>query len=89
MGSRRTTFGKTQRERDKRAKAAAKRERRIAGSAPTDEPEAPPEPAPSKQDQEAVLTELAALHERFADGGMELEEFEARRDELRGRLQIT
>jgi hypothetical protein len=85
MATRRTTFGKTQREREKRAKAAAKRERRIASEAQEPRPQA----AMETVDEERLLTELAALHERYADGQLSLDEFERRRDELRDRLSVT
>ena len=87
MGARRTTFGKAQRERDKRAKAAAKRERRTSQGNDREQEPAAPEVEP--EDQQSVLSELAGLHQRHADGELDLEEFEARRDELRARLHIT
>ena len=80
MATRRTTFSKTQRERDKRAKAAAKRERRAASG--TDE-DAPPA---VEVDHEAVAAELASLHQRYDDGRIQLDDFVARRDELLSRL---
>lgn len=86
MATRRSTFSKTQRERDKRAKAEAKRERRAAQG------QQPAEPAPPEQpveDQQPVLDALAALHERYADGQLSLEDFEKHRDELRQRLRIS
>lgn len=87
MAKNRTTFGKLQRERDKKAKAAEKAERRAArneerGSVATDDA-----PAPAR-DQEAVLTALAKLHESLEAGDMEIEEFEERRDQLTAQLRI-
>jgi hypothetical protein len=81
MATRRTTFSKTQRERDKRAKAAAKRERRVArAEEPTD--------APAAQDENRVMAELTALNERYERGEISLDDFVARREELSARLII-
>jgi hypothetical protein len=35
-----------------------------------------------------VLTALAEVHRRFDEGELDLEEFEARRDELRAKLSV-
>lgn len=85
MATKRTTFGKLQRERDKREKQQAKRDKRAAASS---EERAPaPEQTPA-QEQERIIEQLAELHQRYDDGGMSLEDFELRRDELRQRLQV-
>jgi hypothetical protein len=81
MATRRTTFSKTQRERDKREKAAAKRERRASLSAEEAE-EVPP------QDPDDIMSQLAALHLRYEEGTIQLDEFAARQEELRSRLAI-
>jgi hypothetical protein len=87
VSRRRTTFGKLQRDRDKQAKAKAKIERRAArssGGEQDDETEA----QPPEVDQATVLAQLAELHAAFDDGKMDLEAFEARRDELTSLLRI-
>ena len=81
MATRRTTFSKTQRERDKRAKAAAKRERRVARAEE-------PADAPAAQDENRVMAELTALNERYERGEISLDDFVARREELSARLII-
>ena len=83
MATRRTTFSKTQRERDKREKAAAKRERRanLAAEAETAEPT-------PQEDPETIIAQLAALHLRYEEGRIALDEFAARQEELRSRLAI-
>lgn len=86
MATRRTTFGKLERERQKREKAAAKRERRAALQ--SDEDDDGGAPAPQAKDEGAVLDALAELHRRFDDHEMDLEEFEAQRDELRAQLSV-
>jgi hypothetical protein len=84
MSKQRPTFGKLQRERDKQAKAAAKRDRRANR---IDEQSDVVVDAPAS-DQGAVLAALATLHEVYEDGGLSTEDFEAQRDELRARLRI-
>jgi hypothetical protein len=85
VARRRTTFGKLQRDREKQAKAKAKLERRAARAAE----QTSTEQAPADDvDQEAILAELAELHAAFDDGKMSLDDFEARRDELRSALRI-
>lgn len=86
MAKQRATFGKLQRQRDKQAKAAAKRERRVERGG--DEAQTDPSPRASDEEQEAVLSSLAALHAAYEDGGLSVEDFEARRDELRARLRV-
>ena len=87
MSRRRTTFGKLQRDRDKQAKAKAKIERRAARSEESADGSQEPEPAP-EVDQATVLAQLAELHAAFDDGKLDLEAFEARRDELTSMLRI-
>jgi hypothetical protein len=82
MANQRTTFAKRQRERDKQAKAAAKRDRRASRSGA-------PRAAARRMDgegQEALLGELARLHQSYEEGELTLEQFESRRDELCDRL---
>lgn len=85
MARRRTTFGKLQRDREKQAKAQAKLERRAARAA---ERTASDDEPTGDVDQAAILDELAALHAAFDDGKMSIDDFEARRDELRSSLRI-
>lgn len=86
MGKRQATFGKLQRERDKKAKAAAKRERRVAR--PDDEPAEEPQAPSREHDEAATLAALAALHQSFDDGDVSMDDFEKRRDELTSRLRV-
>ena len=83
MANRRTTFGKLQRERDKKAKAATKAERRAARLGDRVE-----EPVEAAADQDAVLAALADLHQRFDAGVVSIDEFEERRDQLTSRLRV-
>lgn len=84
MGTRRSTFGKLQRERDKKAKAVAKQERRTAAQA--DRPESIPL---DEAEEQRLMTALADLHRDFEAGIVSLTDFETRRDEIRSRMEIT
>jgi hypothetical protein len=84
MANRRTTFGKLQRERDKKEKALIKAERRAARIEGKGEEQV----EPATGDQDALLTALADLHRRFEDGGISIDEFEERRDQLTSRLRV-
>jgi hypothetical protein len=94
MGVQRTSFEKLQRERAKKAKAAAKRERRDERSA-----EAAPDadvldPDPESDDPMAELSaaELLRLveqiHGRFEAGLIGFEEYEEKKAELLARLPM-
>ncbi len=81
-----TTHGKRGREDAKRQRAKQKEERRAARVADrADRSEQPGSPA---GDDSEILAALARLHEAFADGACDLEEFEAQRDELTSRLTV-
>ena len=85
MGTRRTTFDKLQRERAKKAKAAANRENRL------NKPEIDEEAAPIELGAEYTTAELldrieAMLHQRFEAKTISFEEFEEQKTELFERL---
>ncbi len=87
MATRRTTFDKLQRERAKKAKAAAKRERRLEkgeeGGDDTLDLRPEEELSPAQ-----LLERIEAVHERFADGKMSFEDFEEQKTELLTRLSL-
>ena len=85
MANRRTTFGKLQRERDKKEKAQIKAEKRAARQESKGEEE--PAQAPAG-DQDALLDALADLHRRFEDGAISIDDFEERREQLTSRLVV-
>ena len=83
MASQRTTFDKLQRERNKRAKQALKREKRhdrTGNEGGTDFA------ATSTDDPAELLEQIAALHEAFDDKQIDFETFEERKTELFERL---
>lgn len=84
MANRRTTFGKLQRERDKKEKALIKAERKAARL----ESKGEEREQTAAGDQDALLDALADLHRRFEDGAISIDEFEERREQLTSRLVV-
>lgn len=86
MASRGTTFAKLDREREKKAKAQAKQEKRLAksesGATREDGAGAP------VANEEQILTALGELHAAYEAGTVSLDDFEARRQQLTEALQI-
>lgn len=89
MASRGTTFAKQERDRAKKAKAAAKRERRAEER--TDEPEddTPVDVGEGAIPPEELLALVARLHEDFEAKRIDFEEFEERKAELMARISVT
>lgn len=93
MTTQRSTFAKLQRERAKKAKAAAKRERRHDRGGDTDgieiEGEETPETAHvAEYRTEDTLQQIEDLHKRFEAGSISYERFEETKLELFSRLSI-
>jgi len=85
MAKSRESFERRQRERAKKAKAEAKRERRLSH----DEPDAPTTTdAGPAVDQNAVIGKLAELHAAFDNEEISFDDFEAQRSELLTRLRV-
>jgi hypothetical protein len=76
-------LNKRQREQDRQQRAERKRQRRVDREAM--EPVAVVTPAAS---QDQILERLAVLHDKFAAGSIELDEFEAARDDLTSQLRV-
>jgi len=85
MARSRSTFGKMQREQEKRSRARAKQEKRFAKK--DEEPDEDAGPI-IVEDQASVLEALARLHEDFADGRISLDDFEERQEELRSSIRV-
>jgi len=81
----RASSQKNLREKARREKAAAKRERREATAA--EAAESAPVELPADA-QEKVLAELAELHERYDAEQIDFEEFESRKQALLGQLHV-
>jgi hypothetical protein len=91
MATQRTSFTKLQRDRAKKAKAAAKRERRLERAAESrngggdDEFDTSPDGTISAAE---LLHEIEVTHQRFEAKQISLEEFEEKKAELLARLPI-
>jgi hypothetical protein len=81
----RTSFGKLQREKDRRERAAAKAEKRAQRTTANDDA---PAGGPSPEEEARLLEELAALHARFDDGAIDFETFSDARDQITRKLQV-
>ena len=91
MGVQRTSFDKLQRDRAKKAKAAAKRERRqekgTEEEMDSSEPLAPLD-AESKLSASELLERVAEIHRRFEAKEMSFEDFEELKAELMSQLVV-
>lgn len=76
---------KRQLEKARQEKAAAKRERKRARA---EIDGASPESLADETPQSTLLAQLAQLHEQFANGELELDDFEAAKAELTSRLRV-
>jgi hypothetical protein len=89
----RSTFAKLQRERAKKAKAAAKREKRFDRGGDTEGldlegEEAAETPRVTEYRAEDTIQQLEDLHKRFEAGSISYERFEETKLELFSRLSI-
>jgi hypothetical protein len=92
MGGQRTSFSKLQRDRDKKAKAAAKRERRQERSANTASDEVTDDTqvgdGVSELSADELLKAIESIHRRYEAKTMTYEEFEEQKVELLSRLPV-
>jgi hypothetical protein len=91
MATQRTSFTKLQRDRAKKAKAAAKRERRLERAAEArnhSDDELPDTSGEGPISAAELLHEIEVTHQRFEAKLMSLEEFEEKKAELLARLPI-
>jgi hypothetical protein len=91
MGASRTSFEKLQRDRAKKAKAAAKREKRLDkdGEEVGDEILDTTELTPGQEiPADQLLKMVAELHQQFEDDEITFEEFEDRKTELFALLSV-
>ena len=79
-----------ERDRAKKAKASAKRERRQGGGSETTEIEEaePVAPEPSSLSEAEVIDRLKVLHDRFEDGAVSFDDFEEQKAALLARLPV-
>jgi hypothetical protein len=91
MATQRTSFTKLQRDRAKKAKAAAKREKRLERSAEAREASAEDDTPTSTEgpiSAAELLHEIEVTHQRYEAKLMSFEEFEEKKAELLARLPI-
>jgi hypothetical protein len=88
MATRRTTFDKLQRERAKKAKAAAKRERRQEKSDEDRDDVAIDLAAEEQLSPGELLERIEAVHQRYAAKQISFEEFEEQKTDLLTRLSL-
>ena len=90
MGVQRTSFDKLQRDRAKKAKAAAKRERRQERGAEEPETNEPLAPLSGEGQVSAdvLLERVAEIHRRFEAKEMSFEDFEEAKAELMSQLTV-
>ena len=91
MGAQRTTFDKLQRDRAKKAKQAAKRERRQSGGSRVEDETPTPAPLPSEGGELSaaeLLEQIELIHRQLEDKTIDVEEFEERKADLMARLPI-
>ena len=86
MATRRTSFGKLQRDRAKQAAQQAKRERRLEKGTEEDAEIVIPEEGEIPAEQLLVLIEQ--IHKQYDDKLIDFDEFEERKAELMARLVI-
>jgi hypothetical protein len=88
MATRRTTFDKLQRERAKKAKAAAKRERRQERGAEDGSDETLDLVAEEELTPGELLERIEAVHKRYEAKQISFEEFEEQKTDLLTRLSL-
>jgi hypothetical protein len=90
MAAQRTSFEKLQRDRAKKAKAAAKREKRLdKGTDEEAETELPPlDDTIGELSAGELLQRVEDLHRRFEDKKISFEDFEEQKAELMARISV-
>lgn len=86
MGTQRSSFEKRERDRNKKARAAAKRDKRFDKTPGEDDDT--PGITVGAADSAAILEAVAILHQRFDDEEIDFEAFEEMKAELMGRLTV-
>lgn len=92
MGGQRTSFSKLQRDRDKKAKAAAKREKRQERSTSPEGDETATDTllddGVSELSAEELLKRIESIHRRFEAKTISYEEYEEEKADLLSRLPV-
>jgi len=88
MATGRSSFAKRQRDMAKKAKAAAKRERRLEKGDEDEELEEVEEFDGPRLSNEEIMERVADLHRRYDDGQMDLDTFDELKAELMAQMVI-
>jgi hypothetical protein len=90
MAAQRTSFEKLQRDRAKKAKAAAKREKRLDKSAPEESDELTPLEAEPGEELTAaqLLARVEEIHRLFEAKKLSFEDFEEQKADLMARISV-
>jgi hypothetical protein len=88
MATGRSSFAKRQRDMAKKAKASAKREKKLESGSEEDEIDDEPVDDGPKLSNEAVMERVADLHRRYDDGQMDLDTFDEERANLMAQISI-
>ena len=88
MATGRSSFAKRQRDMAKKAKAAAKRERRLEQGDEDEELEEVEEFDGPRLSNEEIMERVADLHRRYDDGQMDLDTFDELKAELMAQMVI-
>lgn len=88
MATQRSSFAKRERDRAKKAKAAAKRESRLEKTPDDEEVEEEAVPTGPQESAEVIMEKLAKLHAAFEDDKIEFEDFEEQKEDLMSRIPI-
>ena len=88
MATGRSSFAKRQRDMAKKAKAAAKREKRLEKDEDGEEIELEDEFDGPRLSNEEIMEKVADLHRRYDDGQMDLDTFDEERAALMAQMVI-
>ncbi|MEQ8842181.1 MAG: hypothetical protein RIB98_14455 [Acidimicrobiales bacterium] len=89
MATGRSSFAKRQRDMAKKAKASAKRERKLENNDELDEDDDDIVVDDGPQlSNEQIMDKVADLHRRYDDGQMDLDSFDEERANLMGQISI-
>ena len=88
MATVRSSFAKRQRDMAKKAKAAAKRERKLEDDVEVEDDDEIVEDTGPKLSNDEIMEKVADLHRRYDDGQMDLDSFDDERANLMAQISI-
>ena len=88
MATGRSSFAKRQRDMAKKAKAAAKRERKLEDDVDVEDDDEIVEDTGPKLSNDEIMEKVADLHRRYDDGQMDLDSFDDERANLMAQISI-